>query len=149
MISKLMKKDNRGFTLMEMLIVVAIIAILVAIMIPTMTNQLEKARQTADLANIRSAYAEAMVEALQSDTATGKSEFTLTKTHTSFDKVTVPDYLQKGEQETTNGNSTTVEVKPYTGWDDVTKSVAKDKQTFTLTVDGAGVITYAKKTTTT
>ena len=35
-------KNSKGFTLMEMLIVVAIIAILVAIMIPVMTSQLER-----------------------------------------------------------------------------------------------------------
>ena len=52
-----MKLNRKGFTLMEMLIVVAIIAILVAIMIPTFTAQLEKAREAADIANIRSAYA--------------------------------------------------------------------------------------------
>ena len=56
-----MKKNNKkGFTLMEMLIVVAIIAILVAIAIPTFTGSLDKARQAADEANIRAAYADAM-----------------------------------------------------------------------------------------
>ena len=63
-------KNNKGFTLMEMLIVVAIIAILVAIAIPSFTAQLEKAREAADIANIRSAYAEAMVKYLDSDNAT-------------------------------------------------------------------------------
>ena len=58
------KNNNKGFTLMEMLIVVAIIAVLVAIAIPVFTNQLEKAREATDAANIRSAYAEVMATAL-------------------------------------------------------------------------------------
>ena len=60
-------KNTKGFTLMEMLIVVAIIAILIAIAIPTFTAQLEKAREAADIANIRSAYAEAMAKYLSGE----------------------------------------------------------------------------------
>ena len=92
-------KNSKGFTLMEMLIVVAIIAILVAIMIPTLTTQLERARETADLANIRSAYAEAMVNALTGDTGSGESTTTVTMTQTKagFKYVTdIPDYLKSG-----------------------------------------------------
>ena len=63
-----MKKNNKGFTLAELLIVVAIIAVLVAISIPVFTAQLEKAREATDAANIRSAYAEAMADALSQDT---------------------------------------------------------------------------------
>lgn len=57
--AQLKKEGKKGFTLMEMLIVVAIIAVLVAIMIPVMSAQLEKSRDAASIANIRSAYAEA------------------------------------------------------------------------------------------
>ncbi|MBQ9460168.1 MAG: prepilin-type N-terminal cleavage/methylation domain-containing protein [Oscillospiraceae bacterium] len=51
-------KNNKGFTLAELLIVIAIIAALVAIMIPTFSGQIEKAREAADYANLRAAYAE-------------------------------------------------------------------------------------------
>ncbi|MGI6020972.1 MAG: competence type IV pilus major pilin ComGC [Lachnospiraceae bacterium] len=61
-------KNKKAFTLMEMLIVVAIIAVLVAIAIPTFMNALEKSREATDEANIRAAYAEVMVCALTEDT---------------------------------------------------------------------------------
>lgn len=51
------KRKMSGFTLMEMLTVVAIIAILVAIMIPVMSNSLHKAKVAADEANCRAYYA--------------------------------------------------------------------------------------------
>ena len=59
-----MKKNNKGFTLAELLIVVAIIAVLVAIAIPVFTTQLERSREATDLSNIRSAYAEAVADYL-------------------------------------------------------------------------------------
>ena len=52
------KKNKKGFTLMEMLIVVAIIAVLVAVAIPTFSSQLHKARVATDWANVRSYYAQ-------------------------------------------------------------------------------------------
>lgn len=56
----MLKKLNnkKGFTLMEMLIVVAIIAVLVAIAIPVFNGALTKSKEAADVANIRAAYAE-------------------------------------------------------------------------------------------
>ncbi len=60
-----MKKNRKGFTLAELLIVVAIIAVLVAIAIPVFTTQLEKSREATDASNIRSAYAEVVASALE------------------------------------------------------------------------------------
>lgn len=53
-----------GFTLVEMLIVVAIIAILIAVSIPMMNSNLEKAREAVDEANARDAVSLAAAKVL-------------------------------------------------------------------------------------
>ena len=63
-----MKRGKKGFTLAELLVVVAIIAVLIAIAIPVFSHQLEKARETTDIANIRAAYAQAMVNYISDET---------------------------------------------------------------------------------
>ena len=59
------KKAKSGFTIMEMLIVVAIIAVLVAIAIPTFNGSLHKAKVAADWANLRAFYAEIQLDYIQ------------------------------------------------------------------------------------
>lgn len=67
----MLKKLNnkKGFTLMEMLIVVAIIAVLVAIAIPVFNGALTKSKEAADVANIRAAYADWQVKMLTENEA--------------------------------------------------------------------------------
>ena len=52
-----MVNRRKGFTLAELLIVVAIVGILVAVSIPIFSSQLEKSREATDLANMRAAKA--------------------------------------------------------------------------------------------
>lgn len=51
------KMNKKGFTLIEMLVVIAIIAILVAIIIPVVGSSTAKAEAATDAANLRSAKA--------------------------------------------------------------------------------------------
>lgn len=71
-----MKKliQEKGFTLAELLIVVGIIAVLVAISIPVFSNQLERARDDASVANIRSAYAMAQTEYMTCDITDNRND---------------------------------------------------------------------------
>lgn len=57
-------KKQGGFTLVEMLTVVAIIAILIAISIPMVTGALDRAKKATDAANVRAAKAAMSIESL-------------------------------------------------------------------------------------
>lgn len=98
-----MKKTNKGFTLMEMLIVIAIIAILIAIAIPTFTSALEKSKQRTDMANVRSLKSLAVADYMADGGVIPAS------------KTTYDCYLVKGGQSfitgTPNSNCVTIEAK--------------------------------------
>lgn len=68
MFKKINRENKKGFTLAELLIVVAIIGVLVAVSIPIFTAQLEKSRESVDMANLRDAYAVCSAAALTLDT---------------------------------------------------------------------------------
>ena len=62
-----MKKNRKGFTLIEMLVVIAIIAILVAIIIPTVSNATSRAKAATDAANLRSVLGLANTQLVEND----------------------------------------------------------------------------------
>lgn len=70
------KKDVKGFTLAELLIVIAIMAVLVAIAFPVFSSQLESARHSVDDANRRAAMSLAEAHFLSEHADDGK-EITL------------------------------------------------------------------------
>lgn len=64
------KLNKKGFTLAELLVVVAIIAILVAVSIPIFSGKLNEAKKNTDLANARAAKAAAVTAYLSDNSVT-------------------------------------------------------------------------------
>lgn len=142
MLSKI-KKNEKGFTLMEMLIVVAIIAVLVAIAIPTFTSSLNKAKVATDQANIRAGYASVMLQVLESDldgaanpVAAGTA-YTLQKDGSV--KLSTADNQNKYETfGKANANTEVAGQSITAGWE------AGANVTYTYTGDGKVTITVTK-----
>lgn len=72
-----LRKENGGFTLAELLIVVAIILVLVAIAIPVFTSSLHSSHVAADQANCRSLYADLQADYLGQADKSGYTATTL------------------------------------------------------------------------
>ena len=125
-----MKKVNeKGFTLAELLIVVAVIAVLVAVAIPTFSDQLEKARQSTDIANLRDAYSVARLAELEN-----KVDGVAIKNTKTNKQDTVTYYFNAG----------TGKLVAYTNADDASANGTKMKaQTKTLKVDANESVYYS------
>lgn len=121
---------------MEMLIVVAIIAILVAVAIPMFSDSLERAREATDLANIRAAYAQAMTDYLANGCVIHVVTAKITQHTATWDYVTVPSYLDPLPSAVRDSTFTItvdidgmVSIKPTT---DVLPSTPKDDGDFVI-----------------
>ena len=89
------KKDNKGFTLVELVIVVAILAILVGILAPQYTKYVEKSRKTADVSNL-----ENLVTAFKTAASDGTDQIPAGEYTISIDgtaDITVPDGATKDD----------------------------------------------------
>lgn len=122
MLKKLQNK--KGFTLMEMLIVVAIIAVLVAIAIPVFNGALTKSKEAADVANVRATYAEWQTAMLTENTKAPADKEAFLKGPAGTDTLTLnyPDKLT-----VTNGTITYTASK-------LTDAANADSKTFTWTL---------------
>ena len=124
-----MKKKNnkKGFTLAELLIVVAIIAVLTAIAIPVFSKQLEKSREATDVANVRSAYATLMASYLQAgDGWTGGT-------------------VSVTAQQKTDGweDSVSQKLKTMVDGSEGSIPIPAKTDTYTITIDGSGTCTIS------
>ena len=68
-----MKKNNnkKGFTIVELVIVIAVIAILAAVLIPTFANVIEKANQSAAYQEAKNEYTELLASDVDYVTSAG------------------------------------------------------------------------------
>ena len=122
MLKKLQNK--KGFTLMEMLIAVAIIAVLVAIAIPVFNGALTKSKEAADVANVRATYAEWQTAMLTENTKAPADKDAFLKGPAGTDTLTL-NYLDK--LTVANGTITYTASK-------LTDAANADSKTFTWTL---------------
>ena len=109
---KKVRGDKKGFTLAELLVVVAIIGILVAISVPLFTAQLGKARKATNQANMRAAKVAAVAQYLtdSNDGNTVIYQYDLAAgTITATGLTAVPDTYESKEIAAASS------AKPYTG----------------------------------
>lgn len=67
------KTNNKGFSLVELIVVIAIMAVLVGVLAPTFTKYVEQSRRSTDIQN-----AEAIKTAVLADIADGDPDFAAT-----------------------------------------------------------------------
>ena len=79
-----MKKGNKGFTLVELMIVVVIIGILIAIAIPIYRNIQSSAETRACQANLRSLKSQLEVYRADHSTSGGSGTYPLTANYAAF-----------------------------------------------------------------
>ena len=72
------KKDNKGFSLVELIIVVAIMAILVGLLAPQYIKYVEKSRKSADASNLSEMVNALQVYAADSDSSLPAGDYKIT-----------------------------------------------------------------------
>jgi type IV pilus assembly protein PilA len=121
MLQKLREMNEKGFTLIELMIVIAIIGILAAIAVPNFISYRQRAYDAAALADLRNAYTAAQNLFSQKDDAS----------------ITTPNLVVGGFKATAD---VTVTVVGHTQ-DTLSITAKHNKSTITYTINSEGSIT--------
>ena len=141
------KKDNKGFSLVELIIVVAIMAILVGLLAPQYIKYVEKSRKSADANNINEIVNALQVYAADPENELPADTYTITVPLASSSKTTVTATETANTTAATNGIKATaadfesIHLKSSKWGIDGSKV---DSLTVTVKVDGNGstTVTY-------
>ena len=85
-----LKKKKKGFTLIELMAVIAIIAILAAVLVPTVSGYIKRAKKTAIITQVRN-----VVSAVETYNATAGSKDQIKEKDSSNNAVTLADIRTK------------------------------------------------------
>ena len=137
-----MKNDNKGFSLIELIVVIAIMAILVGALAPQVTKYIEKSRQAADIQALGAVYTAIQTALIDPDvndapgtyngnlTSITGTQFTAEVTETLGGSLNVASNLKSKKSKNAGGGATTINV-----------SIDGSKVTITaglITVDASG-----------
>ena len=120
-------KENKGFTLVELIVVIAILGILAAVAVPAYTGYITKANEAADtqvLSAANTAFAAACMESgITNRQVTGEPKLTVTSSKVAalnMDSATVPTGVDKDKIVASFANffdtNTDIALKYYTSF---------------------------------
>ena len=146
--------NNKGFSLIELIVVIAIMAILVGAMAPQVTKYIEKSRKSADAQALGTLYTAVLTELLDPDVTAKPKTGTITieadgKASGSSDSVTsgvlktmgisdISKFQLKSNAYSKGGNTITVTVNEGEGSVKIEVPSRDTANSGTLTIDSAG-----------